>query len=81
MDIIDCIINKRIHVIAKPNAKKTEIRDIDTAKKIAKIAIAAPADKDKANKELLCFMSKLLKKQVRFVSGLKSKDKILEILD
>ena len=75
------IQNNRIHIIVKPNAKKTEIIAIDKDKKTAKIAVAAPADKDKANKELLHFMSKLLKKQVRFVSGLRSKEKILEIIE
>jgi uncharacterized protein (TIGR00251 family) len=77
----DIIENNRIHVIVKPNAKKTEIIEINREKKTVKIAVAAPADKDKANKELLHFISKLLKKQVRFVSGLRSKEKILEIID
>ncbi len=80
MDITKCIINNRIHIIAKPNAKKTEILEIDLIKKTIKIAIAAPADKDKANKELLHFVSKLLHTQVRFVSGLRSKEKVLEVI-
>ncbi len=75
----EIIENNRIHVIVKPNAKKTEILSIDKDKKTAKIAVADPADKDKANKELLRFVSKLLKKQVRFISGLRSKEKVLEI--
>ncbi|MFA6888720.1 MAG: DUF167 domain-containing protein [Candidatus Woesearchaeota archaeon] len=81
MDIQTIIVHNKIHVLAKPNAHKTELLTIDPIQKIAKIALNAPPDKDKANKELLHFMSKLLKKQVRFVSGLKSKNKILEILD
>jgi len=77
----EIIQNNRIRVIVKPNAKKTEILSIDTHNKTAKIAVAAPADKDKANKELMHFVSKQLGKQVRFVSGLRSKEKILEILE
>lgn len=81
MDINDCIVNNRIHVIVKPNAKKTGIIEINGEKKTVKIAVAAPADKNKANKELLHFVSKLLKKKVRFVLGLRSKEKVLEIIE
>ena len=76
----EIIENNRIHIIVKPNAKKTEILSIDKDKKTAKIAVAAPADKDKANKEILHFVSKQIGKQVRFVSGLRSKEKVLEIV-
>ena len=81
MDIHDYIINNRLHIIVKPNAKKTEILSFDPLTKIVKIAVAAPADKDKANKELLKFVSRILKKKVSFVTGLRNKGKILEIID
>lgn len=81
MDIHDYIINNRLHIIVKPNAKKTEILSFDPLTKIVKIAVAAPADKDKANKELLKFVSRILKKKVSFVTGLRNKEKILEIID
>ena len=81
MDIHDYIINNRLHIIVKPNAKKTEILSCDPLTKIVKIAVAAPADKDKANKELLKFVSRILKKKVSFVTGLRNKGKILEIID
>ncbi len=64
-----------IHV--KPNARKTEI--LSKGEKW-EIAVAAPADKDKENKELVRFLSKELKRKVRIKSGLKSRDKLL-ILD
>lgn len=61
-----------VHV--KPGAKKTEILSKgDTWE----VAVAAPADKDKANKELVRFLSKTLKKKVRIKSGQKSRDKLL----
>lgn len=77
----DYIVNNKLHISAKPNAKKTEILSYDSAANIVKIAVAAPADKDKANKELLKFVSRQLKKKVAFVSGLRSKEKVLEIFD
>lgn len=79
MNLENCTQNNKLHVLVKPNARKTEILEYDDKKKIVKIAVAAPPDKDKANKELLKFVSKSLKKKVSFVSGLRSKEKILEI--
>lgn len=64
-----------VHV--KPNAKKTEIL---SKGETWEIAVAAPADKDKANKELVRFLSKELKRKVKIKSGLKNRDKLL-ILD
>lgn len=75
------ISNNRLHILVKPNAKKTEILSADPTTKIVKIAVAAPADKDKANKELLKFVSRLLKRKVSFISGLRNKEKILEVVD
>ncbi|MFP5471629.1 MAG: DUF167 domain-containing protein [Bacteroidia bacterium] len=48
-----------IHVEAKPNASKTEI--ISFQENTLKIKIAAPAVDDKANKQLVAFLSKQLK--------------------
>lgn len=75
----DYVIKDKLHILVKPNAKKTEILGYDPVKKTVRIAVAAPAGKDKANKELLKFVSKTLKKKVHFVSGLRSKEKVLEI--
>lgn len=75
------ITKNKIYISVKPNAKKTEILSFDAENKIVKIAVAAAPDKDKANKELLKFISRELKKKVAFVSGLRSKEKVLEILD
>ena len=76
----DYLVNNRLHISVKPNAKKTEVLSYDSITRIVKIAVAAPADKDKANKELLKFVSRQLKKKVAFVSGLRSKEKVLEII-
>jgi len=65
----------RVHV--KANARETGIIGYDNEKKAFIISVAAPADKDKANKELVRFLSKELKKKVRIKSGLKSREKVL----
>jgi uncharacterized protein (TIGR00251 family) len=66
-------------VKAKPNARKTEILSQEGNKMV--IAVAAPPEKGKANAELVKFLSKKLKKQVRIVSGFGNSSKIVEILD
>ena len=79
MDIRKHIINNRIHIIVKPNAKKTEITSWDDEKKALRISVAAVPDKNKANKELIKYLSKLLKAKIMLVSGAKSRLKVLEI--
>ena len=73
------IHNSKLKVLVKPNSKKSEILGYD--KNMVKVAIKEPADKNKANKEVIKFFSKLLKKKVRIKSGLTSREKILEIDD
>ena len=79
MNLADYVINNKIHIFVKPNAKKTEILSFDPQTNIVNIAVAAPADKNKANKELLKFVSRQLKKKTAFVSGLRSKEKVLQV--
>jgi uncharacterized protein len=65
----------RVHV--KPNARTTEI--LERGEGYLKVAVAAPPDKNKANKELIRFLSKEFKKKVRIKSGLTSKEKVIEL--
>lgn len=76
----ELIQNITFKVIVKPNSKKTEILGVDKQKKAVKIAVNAPADKNKANLELIKFLSKKLKKKVRIKTGLNSKEKIITIV-
>ena len=66
-------------VIAKPNSRKYEILGWDAGKKELKVAIAAPAEQNKANIELLKFIRKISGKSVEIVSGLKNKRKIIRL--
>jgi uncharacterized protein len=74
------IKNKRLSVIVKPNANRTEILGFDEEKKAIKIAIAAEPEDDKANKELIKFVSKILKMKVLIDKGRTSREKILKVV-
>ena len=78
MDLKKYIKENKLNIIAKPNSPKTSIVEYDSNRKAVKITIAAPPDKNKANRELLKFLSKTLKKKAKIVSGSKSKYKIIE---
>jgi len=73
------IIDDKLKVLIKPNSSKNSILDFDINKKALRISIKAVPEKGKANAELIKFISKLLKKKVEIVKGLKSREKILRI--
>jgi len=66
-----------LRVIVKPNSSKDEIVKLDDKELI--VRIAAPPEKDKANKELIKFLSKRFKKRVKIIKGLKSRKKTITI--
>lgn len=66
-----------IKVTVKPKSQKTEV--LEQGEDFYKIAIKAPPDKGKANKELVKFLHKITKKRVTIVSGLKSKEKMVRL--
>ncbi|MBT4540653.1 YggU family protein [Candidatus Woesearchaeota archaeon] len=74
------INNNLLKIIVKPNSNKSEIIGYDDSKQGVKVNIKAPADKNKANIEVVKFFSKLLKKEVKIKTGLTSKEKILKIM-
>ena len=63
--------------IIKPNAKITEI--ISEKGGTLTIAVKSSPEKGKANKELVKFLVKHIKRKVKIISGFRSKNKILEI--
>ena len=77
-DFLAHITGKRFRVLVKPNASTTHVIGWDEGKKALRVAVAAVPDKGKANKELVKFLSKLLKKKVVLVSGATSRLKILK---
>ena len=74
------IKEKTFKVIIKPNSSKNEIVGFDDNKKVYKINIKEKAEDNKANKGLIKFLSKVIGKKVRIKSGLKSREKIIEII-
>lgn len=64
-------------VIVKPNSRKNEILGYDEEKQAYIISIKEKAEDNKANIELIRFLSKMLGRKARIKSGLKSREKIM----
>jgi len=67
----------RIVIKVKTNQPKTEIVE---KSEVWKVNVKAKPENNKANEEIIKFFSKLFKKRVRIVRGLKIRTKILEIV-
>jgi len=79
IDVEKLINNSYLKILVKPNSSKTEIIGWDEERKLLRVNIhGKPVDND-ANKEVIKFFSKLLKKKVSIKSGLKNKEKLLYI--
>ena len=75
--ISNYIKDNKIHVLVKPNSPKTEITGIKD--NILKLNVKAKPEKGLANKEIIKFFTKLLKKKITIAKGLKRREKILKI--
>lgn len=64
-------------IIVKTNAAKNEILNYDKEKEAYRISIKAKPEGGKANIEIVKFLSKLLKKRVRIVKGLRGREKLV----
>lgn len=69
----------KVRVLVKTDAAETKMMGFDEERKVWRVEVAAPAVENRANVELLKFFSRFVKKPVRVVSGLSSKEKILFI--
>ena len=69
----------KFKVLIKTNSKDNKIIGYDEIKKAYKINLKAKPIEGEANKELIKFLSKELKKSVRIVSGFRNKEKVIEI--
>ncbi len=70
----------RISVRVQPSASKNEV--VDFVGDVLRIKVAAPPVRDKANKELLAFLSHVLgvsKSQISVIKGHTSRNKIIAI--
>jgi hypothetical protein len=69
----------KVRILVKTGADETELVGFDDEKKVWRVNVAAPPIDNKANLEVVKFFSRLTKKQVRILSGLTSKEKVLFI--
>lgn len=68
-----------VKVILKPNSPKNRIVKFDSERNAYMVEIKAHAQHNKANIELVKFLSKLLKKNVKIIKGFKSREKLIKI--
>ena len=68
-----------VKVILKPNSPKNKIVKFDSERNAYIVEIKAPAYNNKANIELVKFLSRFLKKDVKIIRGFKSREKLLRI--
>lgn len=71
----------RLKIRAKPNSRETKVTAYDAVTGTLHVDIAAPAEDNKANIELLKFLRRLTKKDVRLISGATSKNKVVAFID
>ncbi len=74
------IQSKKFKIIVKPNSRENKIIGFDNERNAYRIEINAKPEGNKANIEVIKFLSRLLKKKVRIITGLKSREKIIEIV-
>ncbi|MBI2656455.1 DUF167 domain-containing protein [Candidatus Woesearchaeota archaeon] len=70
----------KFKIIAKPNSRENKIECFDKERNAYRISIKAKPENNKANLEIIKFLSKLLKRKVKIASGLNSREKIIEIV-
>ena len=78
--MIGYIKNNRLKVKVRANSYENKILDYDKERDMLNVSIKAPAVKNKANLELMKFLSKLTKKRTNIVRGLNSKTKVVEFV-
>lgn len=65
----------KLKVLVRPNSKSDEI--LGWEGDVLKITVSAPAVDNKANIAVLKLLKKFSKKRISFISGLKSREKLL----
>ena len=75
----DYIKDNSLRIIVKPGKKQNYVLGYDFERKALIVEIKAPAQDNKANKEVIKYFYKLLKKHVRIKSGMTSHLKVLMI--
>lgn len=71
--------NSIFSVIIRPNSGKNEVTGHSESLKAYTISIKAKPEHNKANIELIKFLSRILNKNVKIISGLSSRRKLIKI--
>ena len=71
------ISGKTFKVVVRPNSGKNAILGYDACRQAYKVNIKAPAEDNKANRELVKFLSKELKKRAVIKSGFTGRTKLI----
>ena len=79
MNLVGLKNKETFKIIVKPNSSKSELVSYDAEKDVYRINIKARPEDNKANIEVIRFLKKLMKKDVRIISGLKSREKVIRI--
>jgi len=75
----DYVRNGSLRIIVKPGKKKNYVLGYDYEKQALIVEIKVRAQNNRANKEVVKYLSKLLKKRVRIKTGFTSKEKQLVV--
>ncbi len=73
--------SSKFKVIVKPGSGESRVEGFDKERNAYRVSIKSKPQDNKANIELVKLLSKLSKKKIRIVSGLKSREKIIETID
>lgn len=79
--LLKSVKNNTLNVLVKPNSGKNKVVGYDDSRDAVKINIKAEPEKGKANAELVKFLRKLTKKEVRVVSGHTIRQKVIKLED
>ena len=74
------IKEKKFKVIVKPNSRESKIEKYDSERSAYIISVRARPEDNKANIELIKFLSRELKAKARIVSGFRGKEKIIQLM-
>ena len=79
IDLINLSSSNSFKIIVKPNFSKNKLLGFDEGRQAYRVEIKAKPESGKANLEVVKFFSKLIKKDVKIIKGMTSKEKILKI--
>ncbi len=72
------IKEKKFKIIAKPNSKENKIERYDAERKAYIVSVKAKPEDNKANIEMIKFLSRELEGKVRIASGFRGREKIIQ---